>query len=117
MSKTAKRSPAVAGMFYPSDANELRLTIDQSFRNRKFGPGMPPPSLTKRKIYGVVTPHAGYAYSGAVAANGYYQISAQDFANAVIVGPNHYGIGSGVATMRSRANNATTLMAKATKNG
>ena len=90
-------------MFYPSDSNELRLAIDQSFRNRKFGPGMPPPSLTKRKIYGIVTPHAGYAYSGAVAANGFYELSSLDFDTAVIVGPNHYGIGSGVATMRDGA--------------
>lgn len=87
-------------MFYPSNPAELRTTLDQSFRNRKFGPGMPPPSLEERKIYGMVTPHAGYMYSGAVAANGYYHISAHDFSNAVIVGPNHYGIGSGVATMK-----------------
>ena len=88
-------------MFYPSDANELRLTIDQSFRNRKFGPGMPPPSLTKRKIYGIVTPHAGYTYSGAVAAHGFYELSSLDFDTVVMVGPNHYGIGSAVATMRA----------------
>ncbi|MEM2141295.1 MAG: MEMO1 family protein [Nitrososphaera sp.] len=100
MTKPARRPPAVAGMFYPSNPSELRTTIDQSFRNRKFGPGMPPPSLTERKIYGMVTPHAGYMYSGAVAANGYYQISSHEFSNAVIVGPNHYGIGSGVATMK-----------------
>lgn len=87
-------------MFYPSNPAELRTTIDQSFRNRKFGPGMPPPSMTERRIYGMVTPHAGYMYSGAVAANGYYQISSHEFSNAVIVGPNHYGIGSGVATMK-----------------
>jgi len=103
LSKTAKRSPAVAGMFYPSDANELRLAIDQSFRNTKFGPGMPPPALTKRKIYGIVTPHAGYTYSGAVAANGFYELSPLDFDTVVMVGPNHYGIGSGAATMRAGA--------------
>lgn len=100
MTKAHKRPPAVAGMFYPSNPDELRTTLDHSFRNQKFGPGMPPPSMTERKIYGIVTPHAGYMYSGAVAANGYYQISSHDFTNAVIVGPNHYGIGSGVATMK-----------------
>jgi hypothetical protein len=90
-------------MFYPSNPRELASTIDQSFRNTRFGPGMPPPSFTKRKIYGMVTPHAGYTYSGAVAANGYYQISSADFDAVVMVGPNHYGIGSGVAAMRSGA--------------
>ena len=89
-------------MFYPSSEHELRLTIDQSFRNTKFGPGMPPPILgAVRRIYGIVTPHAGYAYSGSVAANGYYAISASDFDRVVMVGPNHYGIGSGAATMKS----------------
>lgn len=101
MTKLAKRPPAVAGMFYPSSEQELRSVIDQSFRNTKFGPGMPPPILEKRRIYGMVTPHAGYAYSGAVAANSYYQISAGDFDTVVMVGPNHYGIGSGVATMKA----------------
>ena len=88
-------------MFYPSNANELRLAIDQSFRDTKFGPGMPPPAGVKRRIYGMVSPHAGYTYSGAVAANGFYEISSSDFDNVIIVGPNHYGLGSGVATMRS----------------
>lgn len=101
MTKPTKRPPAVAGMFYPSNEQELRSVIDQSFRNTKFGPGMPPPALQERRIYGVVTPHAGYVYSGAVAANSYYQISANDFDTVVMVGPNHYGIGSGVATMKS----------------
>lgn len=99
--KLTKRPPAVAGMFYPSDEHELRTVIDQSFRNTKFGPGMPPPALKKRRIYGVVSPHAGYVYSGAVAANSYYQISPNDFDTVIMVGPNHYGIGSGVATMKS----------------
>lgn len=101
MTKPTKRPPAVAGMFYPSSEQELRSVIDQSFRDTKFGPGMPPPALQERRIYGVVTPHAGYVYSGAVAANSYYQISANDFDTVVMVGPNHYGIGSGVATMKS----------------
>lgn len=88
-------------MFYPSNASELQLAIDHSFRDTKFGPGMPPPALIRKKIYGIVSPHAGYAYSGAVAANGFYQISSSDFDTVVMVGPNHYGLGSGVAAMRS----------------
>jgi AmmeMemoRadiSam system protein B len=87
-------------MFYPLNPADLRSSIEQSFSNKKFGPGRLPPS-SGRKIYGIVTPHAGYTYSGAVAANGFYQISSPGFDNAVIVGPNHYGLGSGVATMRA----------------
>jgi MEMO1 family protein len=87
-------------MFYPDSPSELRGIIDHSFRSSRFGPGRGPPSGNKRRIYGIVSPHAGYAYSGAVAANGFYEISSMDFQNVVLVGPNHYGIGSGVATMR-----------------
>jgi AmmeMemoRadiSam system protein B len=100
-SSKTKRSPAVAGMFYPDNPKELRDLIDQSFRNQRFGPGRAPPaSGHKRRIFGIVSPHAGYVYSGAVAANGYYEASSADFQNVIMVGPNHYGIGSGVATMK-----------------
>jgi len=101
-----RRAPAVAGMFYPENARELRALIDQSFRNQRFGPGVTitstaAPSTNKQhKIYGIVSPHAGYVYSGAVAAHGFYKISTADFHNIVMAGPNHYGIGSWVAAMK-----------------
>jgi AmmeMemoRadiSam system protein B len=96
-----RRGPAVAGMFYPDNARELRALIDHSFRNQRFGPGRAPPSSTdKRKIYGIVSPHAGYVYSGAVAANSFYEVSSIDFQDVIMVGPNHYGIGSWVAAMK-----------------
>jgi AmmeMemoRadiSam system protein B len=98
-SSQTKRTPAVAGMFYPDNDRELRQLIDQSFRNSRFGPGSSPPSSKKKKIYGIVSPHAGYAYSGSVAANGFFEISSSEFQDVVMVGPNHYGIGKGVAIM------------------
>lgn len=87
-------------MFYPDNPRELTGLVDQSFRNRRFGPGRAPPSAGRRRIYGMVSPHAGYVYSGAVAANGFYEISSIDFHDVIMVGPNHYGIGSGVAAMK-----------------
>lgn len=87
-------------MFYPDNPRELKGLIDESFRNQRFGPGKAPPSGTKRRIYGIVSPHAGYVYSGAVAANGFYEVSSMDFKDVVMVGPNHYGIGSWVAAMK-----------------
>ncbi len=99
-SRQTKRPPAVAGMFYPESPKELQTLIDHSFRDARFGPGRAPPSENRRRIYGIVSPHAGYVYSGAVAANGFYEVSSFDFQNVIMVGPNHYGIGSGVATMR-----------------
>ena len=101
MSDNPRRLPAVSGIFYPSEPLELQRLIEQSFRDQKFGPGRIPPPESKRRIYGIVSPHAGYVYSGAVAANGFYEVSSMDFDNVVMIGPNHYGIGTGVATMRN----------------
>ena len=70
------RTPAVAGMFYPKSQVELRSTIRDCFLHR-YGPGKLPPSLGNEKIVGVICPHAGYMYSGPIAANSYYAISAQ----------------------------------------
>jgi MEMO1 family protein len=94
------RPPAVSGIFYPSNPFELQKSLEQSFLDMNFGPGRMPPSLDRKKIYGIISPHAGYAYSGSVAANGYYQVSNMNYESVIITGPNHYGIGSGVATMR-----------------
>lgn len=101
MNKELKsRPPAVSGIFYPSNPFELQKSLEQSFLNMNFGPGKMPPSLDRKKIYGIISPHAGYAYSGSVAANGYYQVSNMNYETVIMTGPNHYGIGSGVATMR-----------------
>lgn len=101
MIKGNRRAPAVAGIFYPSDARELYQLIELSFKEQRFGPGHLPPSeeFNRRRIYGIVSPHAGYVYSGAVAANGYYETSSMNFDRIVMIGPNHYGIGTGLATV------------------
>jgi MEMO1 family protein len=98
-----RRAPAVAGIFYPSDASELYQLVELSFKEQRFGPGHLPPSeeFNRRRIYGIVSPHAGYVYSGAVAANGYYETSSMNFDRIVMIGPNHYGIGTGIATVRN----------------
>lgn len=102
MNSTTKiRRPAVAGIFYPRDPFELNQAIEQSFKDQRFGPNKLPPSGLKRRIYGIVSPHAGYIYSGAVAANGFYEVSSMEFDDVVMIGPNHYGIGTGAAIMSS----------------
>ncbi|MDQ4051067.1 MAG: AmmeMemoRadiSam system protein B [Thermoproteota archaeon] len=99
-----RRAPAVAGMFYPDNVNELRALIERCFLNQHFGPGRIAtstiPTNNQRRIYGIVSPHAGYAYSGAVAANGFSEAASTDFHDVIMVGPNHYGIGSWVAAMK-----------------
>lgn len=94
---TYLREPAVSGIFYPKNPNELKEDIESLFRDSNFGPGYLPPSSKNERIYGMVSPHAGYMYSGAVAAHGYYELSSSNFESALIFGPNHYGLGSDIA--------------------
>jgi len=95
------RKPAVAGQFYPADPKELASLIDQCYLH-PLGTGKSPPApRTSASLVAVVSPHAGYVYSGPVAAHSYLHVSSlPDPDLIVIVAPNHYGIGSGVSTFK-----------------
>jgi AmmeMemoRadiSam system protein B len=80
------RAPAVAGMFYPGSGEELRRLI------RELTPEMP---VSKLDAMGVVVPHAGYVYSGGVAAKVYASIEGAP--TFIILGPRHSWEGSAVA--------------------
>ena len=93
------RKPAVAGLFYEIDPDSLRKQIEWCFKHR-LGPGSIPEIGSKRSIKGVIAPHAGYVYSGPVAAHTYHEIAEDGFPETfVILCPNHTGMGSGVSTM------------------
>ena len=94
------RWPAVAGQFYDADPQALTESIEECFLHR-LGPGRkPPPDEPFEGIFGIVSPHAGYIYSGPIASHGYYVCSAlREVDMVAILGPNHSGIGSGVATV------------------
>ncbi len=93
------RKPAVAGSFYPSDPSELARLIDDCYLH-PLGPGrLPPAERGSAEIVACVVPHAGYVYSGPVAAHSYlFASSLPDPELIVVVAPNHYGVGSGVST-------------------
>ncbi|AEH06514.1 UPF0103 protein [Methanothermococcus okinawensis IH1] len=95
------RNPAVAGAFYPAEPNNLIEMIEYCYLH-KIGPGTLPSKGVFKKPVGVVCPHAGYIYSGPVAAHSYNAISKKTDGTitAVIIGPNHTGLGSGVSTMK-----------------
>ncbi len=95
------RKPAVAGQFYPADRAELSSLIDGCYMHR-LGPGRAPPAPRgSAQVVAVVSPHAGYIYSGPVAAHSYLHVSSlPDPDLIVVVAPNHYGLGSGVSTYR-----------------
>lgn len=76
------REPVVAGQFYPEDARELRESI-----KKMAGKAVP-----KTDAVGLVAPHAGYVYSGPVAAAVFSRINIPE--TCVIIGPNHTGNGS-----------------------
>ena len=96
-----RRRPAQAGSFYPDTEGALRTQIQQSFLS-KLGPGAIPavPVKTNQTVLGLLVPHAGYTYSGPVAAHSYFRLGTAGLVGSVIIiGPNHTGLGSGVSTM------------------
>jgi AmmeMemoRadiSam system protein B len=95
------RRPAVAGSFYPDDPKDLKALIRDSYTH-PLGPGSLPPLAEERHgVLACISPHAGYIYSGPVAAHSYLWLSSLRRPElVVIVGPNHYGVGSGISTFR-----------------
>lgn len=95
------RRPTQAGAFYEDDAEALKTQIEWCFLH-KFGPQKIPevPADGSREILGLVCPHAGYEYSGPVAAKAYYELALDGKPDTVVIlGPNHWGIGSGLSIM------------------
>lgn len=76
------RQPAVAGQFYPGNEQALRRELQQLI----------PEVSPKQQVLGVISPHAGYIYSGSTAGK---LLAGITIPRAVIIlGPNHHGIGS-----------------------
>ena len=90
------RGPAVSGYFYPADPSDLKKLIEESFLHH-IGPGrIPSVSSVRNKLStGFVVPHAGYIYSGPVAAHTYYYLAMEGMPETfIIIGPNHTGYGA-----------------------
>jgi len=81
------RNPYVAGYFYPASASELRATIAQ-YVNK---------DAPKVEAVGLLMPHAGYQYSGAVAGATISRINFKD--TFIIMGPTHSGLGKPFSVM------------------
>jgi MEMO1 family protein len=89
------RQPAVSGSFYPEDGAELARTIEASFLDPR-GPGRLPvhKRASSRSIRAIVVPHAGYVYSGPIAALAYNRVAADAPASSILVlGVDHHGSG------------------------
>ena len=77
------RNPAVAGSFYPADAKELAQLVDGLISKTDV-------SVPKGQLTALIVPHAGYPYSGSVAAQGYALLKGQKFHRVVVIAPSHY---------------------------
>ena len=82
-----KREPAVAHQFYPGDPATLRKTLERLI----------PETVSKQKAIAVVSPHAGYIYSGSVAGETFAAVEIPR--DIVVMGPNHHGYGTPVSLM------------------
>jgi AmmeMemoRadiSam system protein B/AmmeMemoRadiSam system protein A len=77
------RRPAVAGTFYPAGKQELELSLKELFSNAK-------PAQLEGRVQSLIVPHAGYPFSGKVAASGYKSISKDtEYKNIFIIASSH----------------------------
>ena len=79
------REPAVAGQFYPADARSLNATLDAVLKDAT-APGPEAPIA-------IVAPHAGWVFSGQIAADAWRQTAGRQYDTIVILGTNHTGAG------------------------
>jgi MEMO1 family protein len=97
------RRPNVASQFYEGNAEALRAQITSCFLNPLGPTKLPQVNFHShpRNIVGLICPHAGYMYSGPVAAHSFYELAIDGKPDTVVLlGPNHTGYGSGLAMMR-----------------
>lgn len=79
------RKTAVAGQFYPADAQ----TLERDLRR------LVPASAQRRRVLGLLSPHAGYLYSGGCSGEGYARVELA--ASVIVLGVNHRGGGAALA--------------------
>lgn len=88
------RQPTVAGQFYPLSPKNLKKEVSRCYQGIE---------ITSRDVIGAVVPHAGYIYSGQVAASVYATLPKAD--TYIFFGPNHTGYGSPVSMSQDSWNN------------
>ena len=75
------RDPVVAGKFYPADSSKLRNALKYFFEDAVSGSKVSP--------IAIIAPHAGYLYSGQIAADAFNQAKNFDYDVVIILGTNH----------------------------
>ncbi|MFN0150757.1 MAG: AmmeMemoRadiSam system protein B [bacterium] len=77
------REPAVAGRFYPRGARELSATVRDLLRDARCDAPL------SGRLVALAAPHAGYVYSGSVAAAAYARVTRGAFPRVVVIAPSH----------------------------
>ena len=85
-----KRFPCVAGTFYPAEKEKLKRMIE-GFLNEVSLPKI------KGKVFGILSPHAGYIYSGKVAAYSFKSIASRKIERVILIGVSHQEIFEGLS--------------------
>ena len=88
------KEPNVAGGFYSADPKELIDSIDYFKRSAGDVPA-------DRKVLIAIAPHAGYIYSGPVAAYTFKAIARNPYKTVVVIGPSHYFPFEGISVWRA----------------
>lgn len=83
--------PNVAGSWYPAEPARLASTLETYLEEATQG------EAVAGHVRGLVAPHAGYAYSGAVAATGFKLVRGKTYGRVVLLGPSHYAAIQGAA--------------------
>jgi len=91
----AIRPPAVGGLFYPGDPGVLKREVDALMHRVER-------ATVKGKVRGIVSPHAGYLYSGLTAAHGYALLQGASYSTVVIVSPSHKEFFDGVSVFSGK---------------
>ncbi|MCX7857972.1 MAG: AmmeMemoRadiSam system protein B [Deltaproteobacteria bacterium] len=86
------REPSVAGSFYPDNPSLLKRTIEKYLDNAQV------PMVDGEPI-GLISPHAGYMYSGQVAAYGYKALIGKTYDTVIIIAPSHRSYFEGIAVI------------------
>jgi len=90
------RAPQVAGYFYPADSEKLKRDLSLLLSTAKF-------SKSFEKIIGLISPHAGYIYSGKTAAYAYNLLKGKSYKTVIVISPSHAEYFSGISIYKGSA--------------
>jgi len=88
---SGRLGPTVAGRWYPANRRELELQIDSLIESSASSPAIDTPPGA------IIAPHAGYIYSGSVAASAFRLLRNEPVATVILIGPSHYSAFEGAA--------------------